>query len=373
MTERGAPKVLHLLACDNWGGTEVQVTTQVLGWDPAHGEQCVAILAPAGVVHERLRSARVKAWSLAGAGGRAGAVVRLARILRHQRIDLVEAYGFTAGLVARAAIVVSGNRARLILGIRGLHFTEAEDPNGPKTRLVLAVERALAPTVARYDANSCGARDFLVERGFPQERFTVIINGVAAEGVPTAAPSSRGKRPLVVCVSRFVPRKRHDVLLRALALVRDLGDDFSCDLVGYGPTLEEARELSRELGLDDHVQFSGAMRQPDVTRRLAEADLFVQTSLWEGMPGSVLEAMAAALPVVGSDVNGTREVVVHEVTGLLVPAADIAATADAIRALLRNPDKRHRMGQAARERIERAHSFENVRRQKAALYEMLVG
>jgi len=301
-----------------------------------------------------------------------GAAVRLARLLRRERIDLVEAYGFKCGLVARVACLL-GRRPALVIAVRGLHFTEAEDPDGLKTRFVLAVERALEPTVARYDANSRGARNFLVGRGFAASRFTVIVNGVDAESVPAANLAVHTGPPAIVCVARFVPRKRHDVLIRALAQVRDAGQDFRCELIGYGPTVAEAEALVAEFGLGDRVGFAGRLDQPAIARRLATADIFILTSLWEGMPGSVLEAMAAALPVVGSDVNGTNEVIVSGVTGTLVPPADVEATAAALLELARDPGLRVRMGRAGRERIEREYSFERVVAEKEAFYCELLG
>ena len=347
------------------------MSTQVLLSDATHPRQDVAILDPPGVVHARLSAAGVGVTSLAGPGGLAGASWRLSRLLARGGYDVLESYGFRAGLVARAGLGLALPRRppRLVIGVRGLHFTEAEEPNGRKTRLVLAIERLLSPTVAQYDANSHGARSFLISHGFSESKMTVIVNGVDAD-VPTSRPADV-TTPVIVCTARFVPRKRHDVLLAALALLRDGGVDFRCELIGYGPTLETARRRCVALGLEGHVTFLGRQSQSAVTERLAEGHIFVLNSLWEGMPGGVLEAMAAGLPVVGTDVNGTNEVVIDGETGLLVLADDPTALAAALGRLIADPAERGSMGTAGRLRITSEFSFANVVRSKASLYRTL--
>ncbi len=355
-----------MLASDNWGGTEVQVATQILRGDAAACDEAVAVLEPPGVLHEHLRENGVAGVSLAGRGGGPGMLLRLARLLRRGRFDVVEAYGFKAGLLSRAATGLVGG-PRVLIGVRGLHFTEAEDPDGAKTRFVLGVERQLARWTHGYDANSCGARDFLVGRGFPAKKFTVIPNGVDLPARSRVA--RRGDEPVrLISVARFVPRKRHTVLIKALERLRDAGLGVNCELVGYGPTEPEVRRLADASELNGHLDFAGRLGQPEIAARLAQADIFVLNSLWEGMPGSILEAMAAGLPVVATDVSGTNEVVVNGETGLLVPPDDPGALADAIATLVRDGALRLSMGAAARRRAETQFSFERVVLEKAALY-----
>lgn len=362
--------MLHVLACDNWGGTEVQVTTQIIRSDAPDRSHAVAILDRPGVLRSGLRESGVPVVSLAGRGGRFGMLVRLTRLLRAHTFDVVECYGFKSGLLTRAASLLGG-RPPVLVGVRGLHFTEAEDPDGPKTRLVLALERILGRWAVGYDANSHGARDFLVERGFPASKFTVIANGVDADAFERAAHGPR-ERVRLVNVARFVPRKRHEILIEALALLRDQGIEVACELIGYGPTEDAVRKRAAEAGVEG-VEFCGRMSQPEINQRLAAADIFVLNSLWEGMPGSVLEAMSASLPVVATDVSGTNEVVRHGETGLLVPPDDPRALADAIAKLARSADLRRSMGAAGRARIERDFSFERVVSEKSALYARIAG
>jgi glycosyltransferase involved in cell wall biosynthesis len=173
---------------------------------------------------------------------------------------------------------------------------------------------------------------------------------------------------VVVCVARFDPDKRHDVLLRALAATRDRGHAFRCDLVGEGPSLVASRELCTELGLEGQVRFLGAIDRDDVLERLSDADVFALVSMYEGMPGSILEAMAAGLPVVGTDVNGIRELVADGVTGRLVAAGDVEQTAVALAELLADAALRAQMGRAGRACAAERYDFARVVTAKAAMY-----
>jgi glycosyltransferase involved in cell wall biosynthesis len=219
------------------------------------------------------------------------------------------------------------------------------------TPFVIAVERALAWTVRCYEANSHGAVTSLVSRGFRPGAVPRHPNGVDTNGVPQAAHGDR-PRPRVVCVARLLHGKRHAVILQALAQLRADGIEFECELVGDGPWLPALRELTSELGLYDCVVFAGTQPAPQVRERLAAAHVFVLASIWEALPGSVLEAMAAGLPLVGTNVNGIRELVVDGETGMLVPPEDPGGLAAALGALLGDPKQRRVMGRRGRERAE---------------------
>jgi glycosyltransferase involved in cell wall biosynthesis len=359
------PKVLHVLRSDDWGGTEVQVATLLVRAPKIGSVQRAAVLArPAR--RGALADAGVPAFSLAGHAGLASSTWRLVGLLRRHRFDVIEAYGFRAGLVARVAAVFGG-RPGVLIGVRGMHFAGFENLNGLMTRFVIAVERMLAGSVRCYDANSRGAAAFLQSRGLPAEKFRVIPNGVETTGVPEATHDAK-PRPKVICVARLVQGKRHSVLLHALARLRDEGADFDCELVGDGPWLETTHGLAARLGLADRVRFLGTRPPEDVRSLLAGADVFVLASIWEGLPGSVIEAMAAGLPVVGTNVNGIREIVVPGETGLLVAPDDADALADALGALLADARLREEMGRRGRERAETEYSIDRLVERKITLF-----
>jgi glycosyltransferase involved in cell wall biosynthesis len=364
--------VLHLLVTDSWGGTEVQVA-ELVKRAPVQGEcrHAVAVLVPRGVLGTSLAAAGHEVHLLGGPGGALGYLYRLARLLRARRPDVLEAYGFRAAMTARAAIALSGARPRLLVGVRGLHIIEAEDPDEPRTRAVLAVERVLARVTSGYDANSQGGRDFLVANGFPAGKFTVIPNGVEPL-LSEPPPESSHAGPLrLLCVARFVPRKQQHVLLRALASLSDL--DLVCSFVGDGPERHSVERLAQSLSLDGTARFCGSRPRGEVVEMLSEADIFVLCSLWEGLPGSVLEAMSAGVAVVGTDVNGTRELIDHDRTGLLVPSGDERALADAIRRLATDPTLRDRLALAAWCEATTHYSYEQLVARKNAYFTAIAG
>jgi glycosyltransferase involved in cell wall biosynthesis len=361
---RTRPKVLHVLRSDDWGGTEVQVATLLVRAGKRSSVQRAAVLS--GRRRGALADAGVPAYSLDGRLGLLSAIFRLAALLRRHHFEVIEAYGFRAGLVSRLAALFGG-RPGVLVGIRGMHFAGFEDLNGGMTRFVIAVERALAPTVRCYDANSRGAAEFLVSRGLPAEKFRVIPNGVETAGVPRAAHAPTD-RPKLICVARLVQGKRHGVLLEALHRLRSQGADFDCQLVGDGPWLETIRAQATSLGLAERVHFLGTRRPEEVRRLLADADVFVLASIWEGLPGSVLEAMAAGLPVVGTNVNGIRELVVDGETGLLVPPDDAGALAEALGRIFADDDLRRQMGAQGRMRVENEFSISTLIEQKNTLF-----
>src|SRR5207302_5425406 len=136
---------------------------------------------------------------------------------------------------------------------------------------------------------------------------TAKIN-VIRNGVELPAKSSQPPCPFrAVVVARLDPVKDHVTLLKAVRLIVDAEPDFRLDVVGDGPSRSELTVLASELGLTDHVRFLG--ERSDVPQILSEAGLFMLSSLSEGISLTILEAMAAGLPVVATDVGGTSEIV----------------------------------------------------------------
>jgi glycosyltransferase involved in cell wall biosynthesis len=294
--------------------------------------------------------------------------VRLGWILRHERFDVVNAYGFKSTAIVRLLVRFLARDCAFVSGVRGLHVTELENLSSPKSRLALRLERLGAGFVDIYDANSEGALDLLAATGIPRERMRYIPNGIDLSGWSARTARDGGGPPMVLCVARFVPRKRHQDLLEATARLADRGMAFRLVLVGDGPTLPDMKARADGLGMEDRVDFAGALPANEVQALVQQADIFCLPSAWEGMAGSVMEAMASAVPVVGTDVNGVAELVEHGQTGLLVPPGEPACLAMALEELLRSPETRRRFGRAGRERIAEHFSLEGMVSAKEDLY-----
>jgi L-malate glycosyltransferase len=362
-------RVLQVLTCDGLGGTEMMVATLVERIDRSKVDPAVVTLEPPGPIAERLSRSASPVRSLGGRGIWI-AFLRLAPILRRERFDVVNAYGFKATTVVRCMVRLLSPGTRFVNGVRGLHVTELEDVGGLKSRVLLTIERVGSPLVDAYDVNSRGAVELLSKHGVDPTRLHYIPNGLEVDKWPAGnrdAPSSNP--PVILCVARFVPLKRQTDLIDAAAVLGDAGYRFRLVFVGDGPSLLDAREHAERLGLvEPVVKFHGAESQERVATLAARSDIFCLPSLWEGMAGAVMEAMAAGLPVVGTRVNGIADLVQEGTTGLLVPPRDPQRLADALATLLRDPELRTTWGAAGRARIRDNFGVERMVSEKQTLF-----
>jgi glycosyltransferase involved in cell wall biosynthesis len=169
----------------------------------------------------------------------------------------------------------------------------------------------------------------------------------------------------VLTVAHLRPQKGIEDLLRAVPAVLDAVPDASFTIVGRGDA-GGCRRMARSIGVESAVRFAG--ETDAVGPFYDDADLFVLPSRWEGCPNTVLEAMAAALPVVATSVGGTPELVVEGTTGLLAPPRSPAALAERIVDLLRDPARARAMGAAGRARVAAEFSTRRMVEAHEALY-----
>src|SRR4051794_26445624 len=328
---------------------------------PGAVQSVVVTLDRPGPICARLGAEGVPVHAL-GDRGFLAATVRLARLLRGGGFDVVNAYGFKGTLAARILTrFAARGRPAFVSGVRGLHVTECESVDSPKARLTLALDRLTSSLVDVYDANSPGALELLAGAGVPREHLRYIPNGIAPKDWPGRVDrSGRSGPPTVLCVARFIPRRRHVDLVQAARMLSDRGVEYRLLLAGDGPTLEPMRELAAGLGIADRVEFPGYLERGVVRDLLVEADVFALVSSWEGMAGTVMEAMASSLPVVGSAVNGIADLVVDGVTGRLAAPESPERLSAVLEELLVDPALRKSMGLAGLPRPEQGVTIERV-------------
>lgn len=362
-------RVLQVLTCDGLGGTEMMVATLVERLDRSVVEPAVVTLEPPGPIAERLGSSACTVRSLGGSG-LGMAFLRLARILRRERFEVVNAYGFKSTAIVRCLVRALSPGTQFVSGVRGLHVAELEEIDGAKSRLLLLLERLSSGLVDAYDANSLGAIELLARQGIDRTRLHYIPNGIDVRRWPAAsANGATNQTPTIVCVARFVPRKRHIDLIEAAAHLVRVGVSFRLIMVGTGPMLDRSREQCCRLGLGEPmVRFAGLATPEEVSGFLARAHVFCLPSLWEGMAGGVMEAMSSGLPVVGTEVNGISDLVRHGYTGLLVPPRRPDRLADALATLLRDRPRMEAMGRAGRARIVEQFEVDRMVRAKQELF-----
>jgi len=222
-----------------------------------------------------------------------------------------------------------------------------------------------------YSAVICvsGAlRDSLLKDfGFPARKVKTVHNGISvSEFIPSEDRRSGIRERLgcnphefvLVCVARLCEQKRIDILLDTLARVLRDGVGCKCIIVGDGPLKNQLIEQAKSIGLTGHVFFEGF--HEDVRPYLQAGSAFILTSDTEGLPLSILEAMACGLPSIVTNVGGNTELITHRVNGLIVPRESVEAIAEAISYLANNPEQRARMGKMARARVCEAFDIEKA-------------
>jgi glycosyltransferase involved in cell wall biosynthesis len=201
--------------------------------------------------------------------------------------------------------------------------------------------------------------------GFRPSGTVVVVNGVSSlTFVPSKMNGAAVRARLdidpdefvLVCVARLVEGKGIDVLIRAVSKVVRQGVPCKCIILGDGPFKEQLKRKVKFEGVWDHVFFEGF--QQDVRPYLQASSAFILPSHPEGLPMSVVEAMACGLPCIVTNVGGGAEVVKDQVTGLVIPPASAEAAAEAILYLATNPDKRCEMANKSREEVKRSFDIE---------------
>jgi glycosyltransferase involved in cell wall biosynthesis len=210
----------------------------------------------------------------------------------------------------------------------------------------------------------------------PENRIRVIWNGVEEPAFGAQPLKFQWEAPVgtpvIASISTLIPQKGLEYLLEAAALLRRSGERFVLLIAGDGPLRQSLIARSEALGLNGHVRFLGWVPQAS-SRVFPHCDIFVQSSLWEAMSIVMLEAMASAKPIVATAVGENPLVMLHGQTGLMVPPADPAALADALRSLLHDAEYRKRMGAAARARYEQLFTVQHMIAAHEQLYRELMG
>jgi len=290
----------------------------------------------------------------APSGLRPGLIVKLALLFRRWRPAVVHTHDHRSLFYALPA-------ARLTRVPRIVHTCHGRDVRA--TPRQIATARQLSRLVDWYVCVSQEVKAQCREQGISGPRVCTILNGIDLDRFPYNGPCPHGP---VVTVARLSPEKDVANLVRATAIAAREDDDLRVEVAGGGPCLEDLKGLAAELGVAERVTFLGEVR--DVPALLGRARIFVLPSLSEGIPLTVLEAMARGLPVVATRVGGLHEVVDHGVTGLLVPPADPGALAGAMVELCNDPHRRDGAGRAGRRRVEECFDVRRMLAQYEALY-----
>ncbi|WP_141576697.1 glycosyltransferase [Actinomadura sp. WMMA1423] len=340
------PRTCLLIGQLGVGGTEKQLTLLALGLRARAVDTSVLVMFEGGPREEVLRAAGIPVVHLGfrrrSAGwrmvpGNAAAFLRLVAWLRTRRPEVLHAFLFYSYVVAAPAARLAGVPV-VVAGRRGL----ADGKLG--RRLLLAVERWATRMTDLLIANAHAvAENARTTERLPTGKVVVVHNGLPESAFAPAPPARlETELPVVLCVANLKPYKGHAHLFEAVARLAGRGLPCTLALAGEGSARAALQALAVRLAID--VRFLGI--RTDVDQLLARADVVVLPSLEEGMSNAVMEAMAAALPIVATDVGGTGELLRGR--GLLVRPAEPEALAEGIERLLTDPALARGLGRRAR-------------------------
>jgi glycosyltransferase involved in cell wall biosynthesis len=362
-------RILFLSTSMGMGGADQQLLSAARELRARGHDIMIVSLTPLGAMGIEARAEGFRAESLGMARGVPDprGLVRLVRLVRAWRPDVIHSHMVHANLLARVL--------RVLAPVPALVSTIHNITEGGA--LLMAGYRASNALVDHMTIISqAAAARFIRDRIVPSRLLTVIPNGVDPRQFARVAPETRaalrrslelGDEFVWLAVGRFELAKDYPNMLRAFASVRERQPGSLLLLVGEGALQAEAEALTHTLGLAPAVRFLGVRRDvPDVMRA---SDGYVMSSAWEGMPMVLLEAAAAGLPIVTTNVGGTGEVVADGSSGFLAPARDPAALAAAMTRLMALPEAdRRAMGEQGRERVMSRFSLVRVVERWEALY-----
>jgi glycosyltransferase involved in cell wall biosynthesis len=361
-------RVLHVLSGDLWAGAEVMVSNllEQLGEDAAI--ESIAVGLNDGVLIRRLADRGIETHLLAETeAGFTRLALDCARRLRGRRIDVVHTHRYKENLLATVVAHLLGVKRKVVT----MHGASEAGPRPSlRSRVITAIDRFNVRT--NFDAVvavSAQLKTLLLELGMRPERVRLIRNGIK---VPRHAETRRGNGSHhlhIGTVGRLVPVKGYRLFLELAARLHARHSNVRFSILGDGPMLDELTREAARLGLGEHVSFVPA--RPDPQPYYRELDIYVNTSLHEGLPLSVLEAMACGTPVIAPRVGGIPEVVCHEEHGFLVEGRAVSSFAAYCERLIEDRELRWTMGQAARARVTDAFDRAQMAAGYRTLYEEL--
>lgn len=373
LKKKDSIKILHVLASAERGGTEVSTIRLVQNMHKNYiNEFC--FIGPKGPIAGSLQNYGFKVYYLPFSNivMFPFMFVKLYRLIKTERYDVIQLYGLKANFLGRIAGRIAGNK-HIIGALRSKY------PSGIKKDWIFWVDRITFPLSLGYISNSRAAMNFLIQKGYPKNKFWLIYNGieigkfyrcqeqVECNEIKEKYGISQDKF-VITCVANLRAVKGHKYLINALHILKTRGFNFEALFVGDGSLYQELKDLSISYNLENSIHFLGRRKQEEVQEILSISDIFVLPSLVEGLPTSIVEAMASKCPVVATDVGGIPEIVKDKKTGFLVPPQDANAIADKIEILLKDSKLSGKMGESGVERVKKNFTIDRMVKSYENLY-----
>jgi glycosyltransferase involved in cell wall biosynthesis len=375
-TLESAIKIIFVITGTGVGGAEKMLYHTIKGINPERYSAKLCSLKKKGEFACRLEEEGLEVYSLnmrdettlAGWLDSLRALVLLVRYFMRERPTIVHSFLFRANILARIAGYLTGVPV-IISSVRVM---------GGEQKWHHFIDRVTAFMADHVVAVSDGVKVHVMRNApLPEHKVSTIYNGVVVGNNASFDASAlmndiglMADERILLTAGRLHRQKGYDLLLQALSVVQKSFPGVKMLILGEGEEEKSLKKLAHSLELSEKVLFLGL--RSDVDRLMQCSDIFVLSSRWEGFPNVLLEAMAAGKPVVATAVGGVQELVVDEVTGMLVPPQDETALADAIMLLLSDKERALAMGAAGRERVLQHFSMDSMLSKTEALYHELL-
>ncbi|MCL0062936.1 glycosyltransferase family 4 protein, partial [Peptococcaceae bacterium] len=293
-------------------------------------------------------------------------IFKLAKILTENKVDILHTHCFSPNIYQLAAYM-----SRVTVTFSTIHSTAGYSPYW---------EKVFKHFTTKYIAISEQVKKYAIDDlQIPSDKVELIYNGIDLQRFMKNKIDRENKlaklridadKKIITNTGRVTEAKGQIYLIRAAKIVLKEFPDVHFLIVGDDKadkkTAQKLKDMVRAEGLSDYIAFTG-IRQ-DVPEILAITDIFVFPSLWEGFALAILEAMAAGVPIVATDVGSIREVLIDKENGLIIPPKDAVALTEGIKFMLSNPERAKEMGLKGRKAVEEKFAIENTVRGYEELY-----
>ncbi len=291
-------------------------------------------------------------------------LTNLLRLLKSVKPDIIHTYMLTANFYGRVAAVIA--RVPVIIASERSLVELGKDKN------LYLIYKLLAVVTSGIICNSNKTYESLVIKySIDRKKVFTVHNGInVSEYFKGKSLKNRGKltKHVIGTVGRLYPVKNHRYFLDIAKVILEAINDKSVKflIVGGGPLKNVLESYSKKLGIENNIEFAGDRN--DIADLLQRMDIFVMTSLYEGFPNAIMEAMGIGLPVVATDVGGIGELVIDGETGFLCQSNDANALAKKVMSLLNNGNEAKRMGENGRKRILNEFGVERMVKETENIY-----
>jgi len=363
-------RVTHLISGDLWAGAEVMAFHLLEGLRAYPGIELSAVVLNQGILSEKIHGLGIPTYVVDETRhGFARILLEVRNIVRRIRPHVIHAHRYKENI---AAFLAAGgvDCPRLVTTQHGLPEYYGQQPT-LRQRIKQGLNHlVISRKFHKVIAVSEDIRAFFVrEHGFSNDRIEVIHNGIRIPG-ETARKEAKG--PFVIgSAGRLTAVKDYPLMVRIAREVAKSAEEVRFELAGDGPERERIKALIRESRLEERFRLCGFLE--DMGAFYRGLDLYLTTSFHEGIPMTVLEAMASGLPVVAPGVGGLKEIIAHGVEGFLVGTRDPIEYAQRCLDLHKDHALRQRMGSAARQRVVEEFSLARMAERYYRLYQTTLG